>query len=74
VAVIFDEPIDVTIETRVPGTTIRYTLDGTEPVKTSPLYEGPIRLDETTRLTVKAYKPGMGFSPVFTTTYVIERP
>ena len=71
-AVIFTEPVDVTIETRVPGAKIRYTLDGSEPVKTSPVYEGPIRLSKTARIMAKAYKLGVGFSPVFSTTYVIN--
>lgn len=71
-SVIFEGPIDVTIKTRVPGAKIRYTQDGSEPVKTSPVYEGPIRLTKTTRITAKAYTPGMGFSPVFTTTYVFK--
>lgn len=70
--VIFNEPIDVNIQTRVPGAKIRFTLDGSEPVKTSALYTGPIRLTKTTRVTAKAYKPGVGFSPVFSTTYVIN--
>jgi hypothetical protein len=69
-AVIFHEPIDVSIQTRVPGAKIRYTLDGSEPVKTSPVYSDPIHLTETTRITAKAYKPGMGFSAAFSATYV----
>lgn len=72
-SLVFHEPIDVSIQTRVPGAKIRYTLDGSEPVKSSPVYSGPIRLVKTTRITAKAYKPGMGFSPVFSTTYIIER-
>lgn len=72
VAVVFHEPIDVTIQTRVPGAKIRYTLDGTEPTKDSPVYEGPIHLERTTKITAKAYKPGVGFSSVFSTTYVFE--
>ena len=72
VAVVFHEPIEVAIETRVPGAKIRYTLDGTEPTKDSPVHEQPIRLSKTTKITAKAYKPGVGFSSVFSTTYVFE--
>ena len=71
-AVVYREPIAVTIETQVPGAKIRYTLDGSEPSKASPVYTGPIRLDKTTKITAKAFKPGVGFSSVFTTTYVFE--
>ena len=72
VAVVFEQPISVAVNTRVPGATIRYTMDGTEPVKASPLYEGPIQLNKTTKLMVKAYKQGVGFSPTFSTTYVFK--
>jgi hypothetical protein len=72
VAVVFKEPVLVSLVTRVPGAKMRYTLDGTDPTKDSPVYEGPIRLEKTTRIMAKAYKPGVGFSPTFTTTYVFE--
>lgn len=73
VAVIFDKPIEVEVATKVPGAKMRYSTDGTEPTKDSPAYTGPIKLDKTTRLMVKAYKRGVGFSPTFTTTYVIKK-
>ena len=73
VAVIFKEPVTVTVTSKVPGAKMRYTTDGTEPTKDSPAYTGPIQLTKTTRLMVKAYKLGVGFSPTFTTTYVIEK-
>ena len=72
VAVVFEEPIDVEIECKVPGAEIRYTTDGTTPGANSPRYTGPFQLDETTRLTVRAYKRGVGLSPTYTTTYVIK--
>jgi len=73
VAVIFDKPVEVTVKTRVPGAKMRYTTDGTEPTKDSPEYTEPIQLTKTTRLMVKAYKLGIGFSPTYTTTYVIQK-
>ncbi|MBU0609157.1 MAG: NPCBM/NEW2 domain-containing protein, partial [Armatimonadetes bacterium] len=42
----------VTIGTRFPGSTIRYTLDGSDPTARSPLYSKPLKLTKTT--TVKA--------------------
>ncbi|MCM2373733.1 chitobiase/beta-hexosaminidase C-terminal domain-containing protein [Aporhodopirellula aestuarii] len=72
VAVVFDEPVLVSIETRVPGARIRYTTDGTEPTKESPAYTGPIRLSKTTKLMMKAYKTGVGYSPTTSTTYVFQ--
>jgi hypothetical protein len=72
VAVIFKEPVTVSVSCKVPAAKIRYSTDGTEPTKDSPEYTGPIRLEKTTRLMVKAYKYGVGFSPTYTTTYVIQ--
>jgi hypothetical protein len=72
VAVVFEQPIEVTVDTKVPGARLRYTLDGTEPTKDSPAYEKPIRLEKTTKLMVKGYKQGVGFSPTFSTTYVFK--
>jgi len=72
VAVIFDEPVKVKVKTKVPGARIRYTTDGSEPTGKSPAYTAPIKLTKTTKLTVKAYKKGVGFSPTYTTTYVIQ--
>jgi len=42
----------VTIGTRFPGSTIRYTLDGSDPTAQSPAYSKPLKLTQTT--TVKA--------------------
>jgi hypothetical protein len=72
VAVIFERPVQVTIQSKVPGARIRYTTDGSEPAKDSPQYTGPFTISRTTKILVKAYKPGMGFSPTYSTTYVFE--
>ena len=72
VAEIFEKPIEVTVKTKVPGARLRYTLDGSEPTKDSPEYVKPIRVEKTTKLMVKGYKQGVGFSPTFSTTYVFK--
>ncbi|MGJ8639884.1 MAG: chitobiase/beta-hexosaminidase C-terminal domain-containing protein [Opitutaceae bacterium] len=72
IAKIFKDSVSVELECKVPGAQIRYTLDGTEPRGGSEAYSGPIRLTETTKLTVKAYKKGVGLSPTYTTVYVID--
>ncbi|MBF0199445.1 MAG: chitobiase/beta-hexosaminidase C-terminal domain-containing protein [Planctomycetes bacterium] len=72
IAVVFDKPISVTINSKVPGAKIRYTVDGTEPTKKSPSYKGAIKLSKTTKVTAKAYKSGVGYSPTYTTVYVFN--
>ncbi len=44
---IFLKDLDVTITGSSPGTTIRYTLDGSDPGNTSARYTGPVHLTET---------------------------
>lgn len=72
VAVMFEAPIQVAIHSKVPGAKIRYSTDGAEPTKDSPQYTGPFTIDSTTKILIKAYKPGMGFSPTYSTTYVFK--
>ena len=72
VAVIFNNQITVKVLCKVPGAKIRYTTDGSEPNSKSPAYTGGIKLSKTTKLTVKAYKQGVGLSPTVTTSYVFK--
>ncbi len=51
--------LDIPIKHVVKGTTIRYTLDGTDPDSlNSPVYKKPIRLFNNTMVKTKAFKPG----------------
>jgi uncharacterized repeat protein (TIGR03806 family) len=50
--------VEVTLAEKEPGAAIRYTLDGSAPTKSDPLYEHPIKLAEPTVLRAKAFKPG----------------
>jgi len=51
--------LDIPIKHVVKGTTIRYTLDGTDPDSlNSPIYKKPIRLFNNTVVKTKAFKPG----------------
>jgi hypothetical protein len=52
---VFVGETDVELECFRPGASIQYTLDGTEPVKNSPVYSKPVHLTETTTLTMKAF-------------------
>jgi mono/diheme cytochrome c family protein len=54
----YASPVEVTLTEKEPGAAIRYTLDGSAPTKSDPLYEYPIKLSEPTVLRAKAFKPG----------------
>ncbi len=49
----------VTLTSPNPGATIRYTLDGSEPTATSPVYAEPLRLDRTTTVKARAFATGL---------------
>lgn len=61
----FSAPLTVTITSPSKGD-IRYTLDGSDPTETSPLYKGPITLTTTTVVKARAF--GKGVPPSFTAT------
>ncbi len=63
------EPFHVTL-TANPPASIRYTLDGSEPGSSSPLYTGPIHITGTTTLRASAAAPGMIQLPPETATYL----
>ncbi len=71
-AVVFTKPVSVTLTTKVRGAVMRYTLDGTEPTKTSARYTAPIRLTKTTRLKVKAFGFARAPSKTFSAAYVFK--
>jgi hypothetical protein len=58
------KPIEVTLSTATSGATIRYTLDGSEPTASSPVYTGPIDVPVTKHIRAAAFKAGMAPSEV----------
>ena len=62
----------VTISSATPGTTIRYTLDGSVPTEASPVYSAPIPVDHSLTLKAKAWKTDWFPSHVKSGEYVIE--
>jgi len=62
----FADSVDVTLESRTPGVEIRYTLDGTDPGPASPLYAGPFKLNATTHVKARAFRPGVTALPADT--------
>ena len=62
----------VSIACATEGATIHYTLDGTEPTESSPVYSTPLLIEETTTVKAMAVKEGYNNSPVAEATYVIQ--
>jgi hexosaminidase len=60
------EKNEITCEltTGFPGSEVRYTTDGSEPVTSSPLYQGPFKLKETCTIKAVAVVSGEVFSKV----------
>ncbi len=65
--------IEVTLLNDVPGP-VHYTLDGSEPSATSPLYAGPIVLERTAILKGKTIMPAGNESPVATAVFSFVDP
>ena len=66
----FDAPIAVSLEEGEAGAEIRYTLDGTVPGPSDPLYKEPLLLSTPTVVRARAYKDG--FTPSITTQQVFS--
>lgn len=64
-AVVISEPsgvkttdLTVTLSTETPDIEIRYTLDGSDPITTSPLYANPLTIANPSRLRARAFEAG----------------
>ncbi|MBM4026308.1 MAG: hypothetical protein FJ280_13035 [Planctomycetes bacterium] len=74
----YDGPVQVTITCDVPGATIYYTRDGSEPYLTSTnrpnpaaaVYSGPLLVNKTTCLRAAATRTNWKVSPISTQTYI----
>jgi Tfp pilus assembly protein PilV len=62
---------NVSITCATPNAEIRYTLDGSEPLKSSTLYTGAINISSSATLTAKAFKSGWTDSNMVTQSYTI---
>jgi len=64
----------VTISCATEGATIHYTVDGSEPTTSSPVYSAAINVAATTTIKALAVKDGMTSSEVITAVYTINIP
>jgi len=69
----YTNPISVTISSSTPDATIRYTLDGTDPVLSSTTYSSPVPLSEQTTIKARAWKEGMEPSTISTANYIFPQ-
>jgi uncharacterized repeat protein (TIGR03806 family) len=54
----YAEPVTVTLSESEPGAQIHYTLDGSNPDTSDPLYQGPIKITSPTVVRARAFKDG----------------
>lgn len=67
----FSKPVEVTLNEPEPGAVIHYTLDGSTPTKSDPVYEKPIKVESPMTVRAKAYKPGFTRSIAAQETFII---
>ena len=67
----YENSFQLAISAKTAGTTIRYTLNGTEPTATNgTVYTGPLTINKTSTVRARAFKTGMDPSNVETATYL----
>jgi mono/diheme cytochrome c family protein len=67
----YPKPIDVALTQPEPGAEIRYTLDGSIPGTTDPLYKQPIHLANSATVRAKAFKDGYTRSITAQETFIV---
>jgi len=55
----FTESVTVTLRSATPNVELHYTLDGSEPTRSSPRYSAPFVLRESTAVRARAFRPGV---------------
>ena len=65
----YDETITITLSSPTPGSTVRYTTDGTEPAAGSPVYTSPIPINASTTVKARASNDGWPDSDTVSFTY-----
>lgn len=68
----FEKPLEVGFNQNEPGAEIHYTLDGSVPTASDPLYVKPLKLARPTILRARAFKPGFTRSITVQGVFIIE--
>jgi hypothetical protein len=64
-------PVEVVLASSAASSTIRYTIDGTDPTETSTVYTAPIAVAETTTVKARVFAPDVAPSAVAVFDYAI---
>jgi hypothetical protein len=62
----FTGSTSVSLSSATPCSEIHYTLDGSDPTQSSPLYAGPITITQTTAIKTRSFCPGLSPSDIAT--------
>jgi hypothetical protein len=68
----FTGSLQLNLTAASPGSTIRYTLDGSEPTQESAVFTSPISIENTTVVRARSSKDGLIDSPTATNTYFFD--
>lgn len=71
-ATTYTTPQNVTMSTTTPGSTLRYTVDGTDPTESSTAYSSAINVAHTTTFRIAGFKSGWSTSTVRVSTYTMN--
>jgi alpha-L-fucosidase len=71
---IFCDELEVILSRNISGAEIRYTLDGSDPVETSVIYQDPIVLDKTVTVKCRIFREGHAISPQVEETFKKVKP
>ncbi|HTC38737.1 MAG TPA: chitobiase/beta-hexosaminidase C-terminal domain-containing protein [Steroidobacteraceae bacterium] len=69
----YAQPVEISLTSGESGAEIRYTLDGSVPGTTDPLYEKPIKLSSAAVLRTRAFKPGFTRSITVQQVFIIGK-
>jgi uncharacterized repeat protein (TIGR03806 family) len=69
----FEQAVEVSLSSDEPGAQIRYTLDGSVPGTSDPIYQGPIKVDAPTVLRARTYKEGFTRSIIDQEVFIVGK-
>ncbi len=65
--------IQITLSVLSPGAIIHYTLDSSDPMEASPIYAGPIEINQTTVVRARTFQPGFNPGNIKSHTYILNQ-